>query len=77
MVCSNADLIQWSVALQEQRTVAPPPRFHAHRRNRFMNALQKFYLLDEEDYPCRPRIQRRQHSEQFEDNLARLCKLKG
>ena len=76
MVCSNADLIQWSVALQEQRTVAPPPRFHAHRRSRFMNALQKFYLLDEEDYPCRPRIQRRQHSEQFEDNLARLCKLR-
>lgn len=33
-------------------------------------------LLDEEDYPCRPRIQRRQHSEQFEDNLARLCKLR-
>ena len=76
MVCSNADLIQWSVALQEQRTVAPPPRFHAHRRSRFMNALQKFYLLDEEDYPCRPRIQRRQHSDQFEDNLARLCKLR-
>ena len=76
MVCSNADLIQWSVALQEQRTVAPPPRFHAHRRSRFMNALQKFYLLDEEEYPCRPRIQRRQHSDQFEDNLARLCKLR-
>ena len=68
--------VRISVALQEQRTVAPPPRFHAHRRSRFMNALQKFYLLDEEDYPCRPRIQRRQHSEQFEDNLARLCKLR-
>ena len=60
------------------RNSAPwrPARFHAHRRSRFMNALQKFYLLDEEDYPCRPRIQRRQHSDQFEDNLARLCKLR-
>lgn len=76
MVCSNADLIQWSLALQEQRTVTPPPRFHSHRRSRFMDALQKFYLLDEDDYPCRPRIQRRQHSDQFEANLARLCKLR-
>ena len=76
MVCSNADLIQWSLALQEQRTVTPPPRFHSHRRSRFMNALQKFYLLDEDDYPCRPRIQRRQHSDQFEAKLARLCKLR-
>lgn len=25
MVCSNADLIQWSVALQEQRPVSPSP----------------------------------------------------
>lgn len=76
MVCSNADLIQWSLALQEQRTVTPPPRFHAHRRSRFMDALQKFYLLDEDDYPCRPRIQRRQHSDQFEANMDRLCKLR-
>ena len=76
MVCSNADLIQWSLALQEQRTVTPPSRFHSHRRSRFMDALQKFYLLDEDDYPCRPRIQRRQHSDQFEANLARLCKLR-
>ena len=76
MVCSNADRIQWSLALQEQRTVTPPPRFHSHRRSRFMDALQKFYLLDEDDYPCRPRIQRRQHSDQFEANLARLCKLR-
>ena len=42
----------------------------------YLVSLQKFDLLDEEDYPCRPRIQRRQHSEQFEDNLARLCKLR-
>ncbi len=76
MVCSNADLIQWSLALQEQRAVTPPPRFHAHRRSRFMDALQKFYLLDEDDYPCRPRIQRRQHSDQFEANMDRLCKLR-
>ena len=76
MVCSNADLIQWSVALQEQRPVSPSPRFHAHRRNRFTDAVQKFYLLDEDDYPCRPHIQRRQHSEQFEANLGRLCKIR-
>ena len=76
MVCSNADLIQWSVALQEQRPVSPSPRFHAHRRNRFTDAVQKFYLLDEDDYPCRPHIQRRQHSEQFAANLARLCKIR-
>ena len=76
MVCSNADLIQWSVALQEQRPVSPSPRFHTHRRSRFTDAVQKFYLLDEDDYPCRPHIQRRQHSEQFEANLDRLCKIR-
>ena len=59
----NADLIQWGVALQEQRTVAPRP-FSCLGAAGFMNALQKFYLLDE-GYPCRPRIQRRQHSDQI------------
>lgn len=76
MVCSNADLIQWSLALQDQRSVSPSPRFHSHRRNRFNDAVQKFYLLDEDDYPNRPIIQRRQHSEQFEENLVRLCKMR-
>lgn len=76
MVCSNADLIHWSQALQDQRAVTPLPRFHAHRRNRFNDAVQKFYLLDEDDYPSRPHLVRRQHSDQFEANLERLCKLR-
>ena len=41
-----------------------------------MFPLHDHHLLYDEDYPCRPRIQRRQHSDQFEDNLARLCKLR-
>lgn len=76
MVCSNADLIHWSLELQEQHPITPSPRFHSHRRSRFMDAVQRFYLLDEDDYPIRPRMPRRQHSDQFEDNLAELCKLR-
>ncbi len=76
MVCGNNDLIQWSLALQEQRSVAPSPKFHAHRKQRFLDAVHKFYLLDEDDYPMRPQTQRKQHSEQFESNLERLCKLR-
>lgn len=72
MVCGNADLIQWSIALQEQRSVVPSTRFHAHRRARFLDAVQQFYLMDEEEYPQRPQIQRRQHCDLFEEKVAQL-----
>lgn len=72
MVCSNADLIRWSNDLQDQKTVAPLPRFHTHRKNRFTEVLQKFYRLDEDEYPKRNISIRRQKCEQFDQRLDQL-----
>ena len=72
MVCSNADLIRWSQELQNQSPVQPHPRFHSHRRARFIDAVQKFYLLDEDEYPQRIFAPRRQKCEQFDARLERL-----
>ena len=72
MVCGNTDLLHWSQVLQEQGTVNPLPRFHKHRRERFLDAVQKFYSMDEEDYPHRIFTPKRAKSEQFDEKLAQL-----
>ena len=72
MVCSNADLIRWSNDLQEQKTVAPLSRFHSHRKERFTAALQKFYRLDEDEYPRRNVCLRRQKCDEFDERLDKL-----
>ena len=51
MVCSNDELVRWSTALQEFRTVFPHHSMHHHRAARFRKAVERFQLLDEEDYP--------------------------
>lgn len=72
MVCSNADLIRWSIELQSQSPVQPLPHFHNHRRSRFMDAVQKFYLLDEDEYPQRIFTPRRQKCDEFDARLDRM-----
>ncbi len=66
MVCSNDDLLRWSLALQEFRTVAPSNRFHAHRAARFRKAVDHFQVMDEEDYPARPRREHHEQAPEFE-----------
>ena len=51
VVCSNDDLLRWSTALQEFRYVSPLHSMHAHRANRFRKAVERFHLMDEEEYP--------------------------
>ncbi len=68
MVCGNEDLLRWSLALQEFRTVFPHSRFHNHRAARFRKAVEHFQVLDEEDYPKKPRHERQEISPEF-DNL--------
>lgn len=51
MVCSNNDLLRWSLALQEFRRVNPLHSFHGQRSARFNKTVEHFQLLDEEDYP--------------------------
>lgn len=69
MVCSNDDLLRWSFALQEFRSAYPASHFHSHRAARFRKAIEKFHLLDEEDYPELPRHERHKPDESLEERL--------
>lgn len=70
MVCSNNDLLRWSLALQEFRVVSPLHSFHNHRAARFRKAVEHFQLLDEEDYPAQPIRVKHEQSPDFDTKLA-------
>ncbi len=72
MVCSNDELIQWSNALQQFRSVSPRKSFHQQRSMRFHKAVEQFQAIDEEDYPTRAPRKARIHDDQFEEKLAAL-----
>lgn len=74
MVCSNDDLITWSLLLQEQKELPVPGRFHTHRRERFLDAVKKFYRLDEEEYPEKPVAVRKAKTPEFDEKLEKLIK---
>ena len=76
MICSNNDLLRWSLALQEFRTVSPLHSFHNHRAARFRKAVEKFQLMDEEDYPTQPRRERRETDARFDARLAHWSALR-
>ncbi len=71
MVCGNEELLRWSLALQEFRTVVPSNRFHNHRAARFRKAVELFQLLDEEDYPHRQRHEHHEPAPEFDSLLER------
>ena len=71
MVCSNDDLLRWSLALQEFRTARPNPYFNAHRAARFRKAVEKFQLMDEEDYPKLPKREKHVIDPDFDATLER------
>ncbi|MBQ3142943.1 MAG: hypothetical protein IJB89_00320 [Akkermansia sp.] len=70
MVCSNNDLLRWSLALQEFRPVSPLHCFHNHRAARFRKAVEHFQLMDEDDYPSQPKREKHETDPRFEANLA-------
>ena len=70
MVCSNNDLLRWSLALQEFRTAHPLHGFHNHRAARFRKAVEHFQLLDEEEYPSQPKRERHEQAPDFDARLA-------
>lgn len=69
MVCSNDDLLRWSLALQEFRPAHPNHHFHAHRAARFRKAVERFQLMDEEDYPLLPKKQKHEIDPDFDATL--------
>lgn len=69
MVCSNDELLRWSAALQEFRTIRPSSRFHSHRAARFRKAVDHLQLMDEEEYPELPRHERHEADPHFDSIL--------
>lgn len=69
MVCSNDDLLRWSLALQEFRMVTPLRSFHLHRAARFNRAVERFQAMDEEEYPEKIRVDRHEVDPKFESRL--------
>lgn len=69
MVCSNDDLLRWSTQLQEFRSATPPPHGNASRVRRFYKAIDRFQLMDEEEYPKHPRHKRVRATPDFEKKL--------
>lgn len=69
MVCSNDDLLAWSLRLQEFGIVTPYSRWQASRAARFRKAIEHFQLLDEEEYPKIPRQKHRRQDSHFEQHL--------
>ncbi len=67
MVCSNDDLLRWSLALQEFRSANPRRNFHSHRAARFNKVIERFHGMDEEDYPKRAARAKRSVDEQFDE----------
>ncbi len=76
MVCSNADLLKWSQALQDQLGVSPSPRFHQHRRERFLEVVRRFYLIDEDEYPIKQKHVKKVYADDFDDKVSALCELR-
>lgn len=69
MICSNDELLRWSCALQEFRPVFPGRNMHPHRAERFRKAVERFQLLDEEEYPTIPKRQRHAVDPHFDAHL--------
>lgn len=69
MVCSNDDLLRWSIQLQEYRSVMPYPGGGSHRIARFRKAVEYFQLLDEEEYPRIIKHSTTRHCPHFEQKL--------
>lgn len=69
MVCSNDELLKWCMQLQEFRSAGPPPRSSAQRISRWRRAIERFQLLDEEEYPKQPKRTHPPADKHFEAHL--------
>lgn len=72
MVCGNADLLNWSIKLQEKLAFPFPQRYSKGRRQRLEQALENFRSMSEKDYPEKIRHPRRFRDENFESKVDAL-----
>lgn len=69
MVATNRDLIAWASDLTEERRVEFPPKLRRDRRQRLEVAIEAAKKVPEEEWPTRPKRERRQYDETFEVRL--------
>lgn len=72
MVCGNADLLNWSLLLQEGRHMEIPSRYSKSRRQHLEQAIEAFLALSKNDYPEKLRQPRRVKDEHFDSKVELL-----
>jgi ribonuclease D len=74
MVATNKVLLEWSEKLAAGGDIALPPHFRPDRVRRLKEALSAVKALREDQYPERPRGQKRRRDSGFERRLEGLLK---
>lgn len=76
MVCSNADLLNWSQALQDRKRIDIPVRYSKSRRQHLEQTLTDFHNLDTHEYPEKIRHPRRVRDEYFDKKVDALIAIR-
>jgi len=76
MVAPNRQLLEWSIELAGQKSIALPPHFRSERVKRFKDALGAVAGLSEAELPDRPQGKRRKRDRDFDRKLDRLLKVR-
>ncbi len=69
MVATNKQLIFWSMDLVEGKRLELPPKLRRDRRERLEQAIKVSKEIPEEEWPLRPKGERRRYDETFEARL--------
>ena len=69
MVAANRDLISWSQELGEGKSPRFPPKLRQDRRLRLEEAIKSAQRIPEDEWPSRPKRERRKYDETFESRL--------
>ncbi|MGJ8697153.1 MAG: ribonuclease D [Verrucomicrobiaceae bacterium] len=69
MVAGNKQLIQWSEDLALDRRISYPPKLRPDRRKRLEDAIKRARTVPEEEWPKRPKRERRSSDPEFETRL--------
>ena len=76
MVVTNRQLIDWSLALAAGKRIEIPPHYRPDRRKRLIDLLDAARTRKPEEWPEKPRGQRRRRDADFDARVARLISLR-
>lgn len=72
MVATNKQLIAWSAILSSDGSIETSPKMRPDRRRRLYNAIEAAQKVPKEEWPVRPKRERHQKDEAFEEKLKTL-----